>query len=392
MPLTDAAIRQTKPEEKPVRKTDGGGLVLIVEPDGVKKWRLRYRFQGRANMLALGKYPEVTLAEARRQRDEIKRLLSQGIDPSEQRKAVKRAPADSFEAVSREWFAKKAPTWADAHSKRVMERLENHVFPWLGRKGCAELTPAMILPVLQRIENAGKGETAHKTKQTIGQIMRYAVSTSRAETDPTAALKDALAPTKTEHFPALLDPVAIGAALRQFDAYGGYPPVSTAVRILPYVFCRPGELREMKWADVDLESRLWSYIVSKTHQPHLVPLAGRVIQMLKELQPITGRGMYVFPSQRTPNGSRPMSDAAITTAYRAMGISQDTLVAHGWRSTARTLLAEVLEYPADILEQQLGHAVKDPLGRAYNRTTFLEQRRSMMQRWADYLDELRAAA
>lgn len=392
MPLTDAVIRQAKPEEKQVRKTDGGGLVLIVEPTGVKNWRLRYRFQGRPNMLSLGKYPEVSLAEARRHRDEVKRLLSQGIDPSEQRKAVKRAPADSFEAVSREWFAKKAPTWAEAHAKRVLERLENHVFPWLGRKGCAELTPALILPVLQRLENAGKGETAHKTKQTIGQIMRYAVSTSRAETDPTAALKDALAPTKTEHFPALLDPLAIGAALRQFEGYGGYPPVATALRVLPHVFCRPGELREMKWTDVDLENRLWAYVVSKTHQAHMVPLSSQVAGMLHDLHPLTGRGVYVFPNQRTPNGSRPMSDAAITSAYRALGIDQDTLVAHGWRSTARTLLAEVLEYPADILEQQLGHQVKDPLGRAYNRTTFLERRRAMMQRWSDYLDTLRTGS
>ena len=337
MPLTDTAIRQAKPTEKPYKKADEKGLFVLFQPTGAKWWRLKYRFGGKEKLLSLGTYPQVTLSQARAIRDKYRALLAQGIDPGEQRKAIKEARADSFEAISLEWYARHAPTCAPAHAKRVKERLDNHVLPYLGDK---PISAPMILEVLRRIESVGKLETAHKTKQSIGQVFRYAIATGRAETDPTPGLKGALPPTRPDHFPALLDPIAIGAVLRQFEGYGGYPSVRAGLRLGPYLFCRPGELRTMRWADLALEAGEWRFTLSKTRQAHIVPLPRQAIAIITAMIPLTGHGIFVMPSQRSPAGDRPMSDAAITAAYRALGIEQDVLVAHGWRATARTLLVE----------------------------------------------------
>ena len=394
--LTDTAVRQFKPAEKPYRKNDGAGLVLLIQPTGAKWWRFRYYFQGKAKMIGLGTYPGVSLARARELRNECADKLAAGIDPSQDRAAQRQAVAavqlvesNTFEAIATEWYGRHAPTWAPAHAKRVQERLDNHVLPYLGEKPITAITAPMVLEVLRRMESAGKLETAHKTKQSMGQVFRYAIATGRAETDPTPSLKGALPPTRVEHFPALLDPIAIGAVLRQFDGYGGYPSVRCGLRLGPMLFCRPGELRQMKWSDLDLPAGEWRFTLSKTRQAHIVPLSKQVVEIITGMIPLTGHGIYVMPSQRSPFGDRPMSDAAITAAYRALGIQQDVLVAHGWRATARTLLVEQLKYPVDIVEQQLGHQVKDALGRAYNRTQFLDERKAMMQSWADYLDSLK---
>ena len=391
MALTDTAVRLAKPGPKPIKKADDKGLFILIQPSGAKWWRFRYRFGGKEKLLSLGTYPEVTLSQARVKRDQYRALLAQGIDPSDQRKATKDAAADTFAAIALEWHAKHSPTWAPAHAKRVMERLSNHVMPFIGNKPITEITAPMILALLQRMEAAGKLESAHKTKQSIGQVFRYAIATSRAGSDPTPSLKGALPPAVPDHFPALLDPAAIGAALRQFDGYGGYPAVRAGLRLGPLLFCRPGELRTMRWADLDLDACEWRFILSKTKAPQIVPLSRQAMTVIMDLHPLTGRGIYVMPSQRAPKGDRPMSDAAITAAYRSMGIEQAVLVAHGWRATARTLLVEKLKFPADIVEQQLGHVVRDPLGRAYNRTQYLDERKAMMQTWADYLDDLREA-
>ncbi len=394
--LTDNAVRQAKPAEKPYRKLDGEGLVLLIQPTGAKWWRFRYRFKGKAKMISLGAYPRVSLIEARNLRDDAVKKINEGIDPSDHRAAERQAVAiektvatNTFEAIAMEWYGRHSPTWATAHAKRVKERLDNHVFPYLGQKPITEINAPMVLDVLRRLEDVGKLETAHKTKQSMGQVFRYAIATGRAESDPTPSLKGALPPAKTDHFPALLYPDAIGAVLRQFDNYGGYPPVRAGLKLGPYLFCRPGELRTMKWADLDLDLAEWRFTLSKTHQPHIVPLSHQGKAIIEEMHLLTGKGEHVMPSQRSPRGDRPMSDAAITSAYRAMGIEQSTLVAHGWRATARTLLVEQLKFPVDIVEQQLGHSVKDALGRAYNRTQFLDERRAMMQAWADYLDTLK---
>ena len=394
--LTDNAVRQAKPAEKPYRKLDGEGLVLLIQPTGAKWWRFRYRFKGKAKMISLGAYPRVSLIEARNLRDEAVKKINEGIDPSDHRASERQAAAieqaietNTFATISLEWYGRHAPTWATAHAKRVKERLDNHVIPYLGEMPITEITAPVVLGVLRRLEEVGKLETAHKTKQSIGQIFRYAIATGKAESDPTPSLKGALPPAKTDHFPALLDPAAIGAVLRQFDGYGGYPPVRAGLRLGPLLFCRPGELRTMKWADLDLDCAEWRFTLSKTKTQQIVPLSHQAKAILEELHPLTGKGDHVMPSQRSPKGDRPMSDAAITAAYRSMGIEQSLLVAHGWRATARTLLLEVLKYPVDIVEQQLGHSVKDALGRAYNRTQFLDERRAMMQAWADYLDSLR---
>ena len=389
MPLTDTAVRLAKPGAKPVRKADEKGLCLLIQPSGAKWWRFRYRFNGKPKNLSLGVYPDISLAQARVARDEYRKLVAQGIDPSDERKAVKEATADTFDFIAREWFAEMSTTWVPAHATRNMQRIERHILPYIGEKPIRTITAPTVLGLLTRIKETGNVETAHRIKQIVGMIMRFAVATGRADADPTASLKGAIAPAKVKHRPALLDKAAIGATLRQFDAYRGFPAVCAGMRLGPYLFCRPGELRHMRWDDIDLDAAEWRLTLSKTQTAQIVPLSRQSLDIILELHPLTGKGTYVMPSQRSPKGDRPMSDAAITAAYRAMGIPQDVLVAHGWRATARTLLVEELKYPADIVEHQLGHRVRDPLGRAYNRTTFIDERKAMMQDWANFLDNLK---
>nr|VFJ46349.1 MAG: Integrase [Candidatus Kentron sp. FM]VFK17875.1 MAG: Integrase [Candidatus Kentron sp. FM] len=344
-------------------------------------------------MLSLGVYPKVTLSDARKRRNEARELLEKGINPSENRKAQKSAQAErsanSFEAVAREWFAKHSPGWAKTHSSRVISRLERDVFPWMGGSPISGIMPPELLTVVRRIEERGALETAHRVLQICGQIFRYAVATGRAERDPSADLRGALPPVKgKKHFAAVTEPKRVGELLRALDGYQGTFPVICALRLAPLVFVRPGELRRAQWADIDLETAEWRYTVTKTETDHIVPLSRQAVAILTELQPLTGRGRYVFPSART--NDRPMSDNAILSAFRRMGIPKDEMSGHGFRAMARTILDEVLHFRPDYIEHQLAHAVRDPNGRAYNRTKYLPERREMMQQWADYLDDLKA--
>jgi integrase len=294
--------------------------------------------------------------------------------------------------VAREWFGKQTQGWAESYSSKVIRRLEMYVFPWLGNKPISAIKAPDLLAVLRRIEERGTVETARRTQFLCGQILRYAVATARADRDCSADLKGALAPTKVKHFAAITEPSKVGEVLRALDGYRGTPPVEAALKMAPLVFVRPGELRQAEWKDIDLEAAEWRFCASKTSQDHVVPLARQAVEILLDLKPITGHGRYVFPSARNRKGDRAMSDNAVLSALRRMGIEKDEMSGHGFRATARTILDEVLGFRPDLIEHQLAHAVRDPNGRAYNRTAYLPERRKMMQEWADYLDKLKASA
>jgi len=394
MPLTDTAIRNAKPAEKTKKLFDGGGLYLEVAPGGGKWWRVKYRFGGKEKRLSLGVYPDVSLKDARERRDEVRKLLANEIDPGENRKAkkatkVERA-ANSFEVVAREWFAKHSPNWSDNHADRIIRRLERDIFPWIGGKPIADITAPQLLEATRRIEQRGALETAHRALGNCGQVFRYAVATGRADRDPSGDLRGALPPVKGKHFASVTEPTQVAEVLRALDGYEGTFTVNCALRLAPLVFVRPGELRHAQWADIDLDATEWRYTVTKTDTQHIVPLSNQVVEILRQLHPLTGRGRYVFPSARS--AARPMSDNAILAAMRRMGISKEEMSGHGFRAMARTILDEVLGFRPDYIEHQLAHAVRDPNGRAYNRTAHLPERRKMMQDWADYLDKLKASA
>lgn len=394
MALSDLAIKTAKPGAKPIRLSDSGGLYLEVAPSGGKLWRLKYRFGGKEKRLALGKYPEVSLKDARERRDEARKLLANEVDPGENRKAQKAAKAEraanSFEAVAREWIAKNTPTWAATHTSKIVRRLEMYVFPWLGGRPIAEITAPELLAMARRIEGKGAIETAHRAMQNCGQAFRYAVATGRAERDPTGDLRGALQPVQSTHMAAVTEPRKVAELLRIFDTYQGTLTVRCALQLAPLVFVRPGELRQAEWKDIDLDAAEWRYIASKKGNAHIVPLALQAVTILREVQALTGDGRYVFPSART--SERPMSDNAVLSAMRRLGIAKDEMSGHGFRAMARTILDEVLGFRPDLIEHQLAHAVRDPNGRAYNRTAHLPERRKMMQAWADYLDKLKAGA
>jgi integrase len=394
MPLTDTRIRNAKPEDKPTRLFDERGLYLEVSPAGGKWWRLKYRFGGQEKRLSLGVYPQVTLKDARERRDAARKLLGDGVDPSEHRKATKAASVDrasnSFEVVTREWFAKYSAGWAESHSSRVMRLFERDIFPWIGGRPVAEITALELLAVIRRIESRGASDTAHRAKNNCSQVLRYAVATGRRERDPSVDLRGALAPVKGEHFAATTDPGRLAEILRAMDAYAGTLPVRCALRLAPLVFVRPGELRRAEWKDIDLEAEEWRYTVTKTDTPHIVPLSRQAVAILRELKPLTGDGTLVFPGARSLK--RPMSDNAVLAAMRYLDIGKEEMSGHGFRAVARTILDEVLGVRPDFIEHQLAHAVKDPNGRAYNRTAHLTERKRMMQQWADYLDRLKLGA
>ena len=396
MPLSDTAIRNAKPRDKARKMFDGGGLYLEVAPSGGKWWRLKYRYGGKEKRLSLGVYPDVSLKDARERRDEARKLLVNEIDPSENRKAAKLAKvertANSFEVVAREWFTKHEPNWSANHANRIIRRLERDIFPWIGGKAIADVTAPQLLEVIRRIEQRGALETAHRALGNCGQVFRYAVATGRAKRDPSADLRGALPPVKGTHFASVTEPKQVAEVLRALDGYEGTLPVRCALRLAPLVFVRPGELRHAQWEDIDLDNADWRYMVTKTDTQHIVPLSKQAIEILQELKPLTGNGRYVFPSARNPKGDKPMSDNAILAAMRRMGISKEEMSGHGFRAMARTILDEVLGFRPDYIEHQLAHAVRDPNGRAYNRTAHLPERQKMMQEWANYLDKLKASA
>jgi len=395
MPLTDTKTRNAKPKDKQYKLFDSDGLFLLVSPAGGKWWRFKYRFGGKEKLISLGTYPEVSLAEARIRRDTARKQVADGIDPSQARKALKASKVhdeNTFEVVAREWHSKFTPTWTAGHAATIIRRLEYNVFPWIGARPIIEIKAPELLMVLRRIESRGALETAHRVKIICGQVFRYAVATGRAERDPAADLRGALPPVKPKHFSAMTDPDKVAGLLRAIDGYQGSFVTKCALRLAPLLFVRPGELRQMEWAEIDLDTAEWNIPAEKmkTRQPHLVPLASQAVEILRELHPLTGDGRYVFPSPRT--SKRPMSNNAVLSALRRMGFEKDEMTGHGFRAMARTILDEVLQVRPDFIEHQLAHAVRDPLGRSYNRTTHLEERRKMMQTWADYLDGLKAGA
>ena len=396
MPLNNTAIRNARPGDKARKLFDGGGLYLEVSPSGGKWWRLKYRFEGKEKRLSLGVYPEVSLKDARERRDAARQLLAHGVDPSAHRKAQKAAQAErgahTFEVVAREWFARHSPNWSAGHSGSVIRQLERDVFPCIGDHPVASIAAPQLLEVIRRIEQRGALNTAHRALQNCGQVFRYAVATGRAERDPSGDLRGALPPVKRTHFAAATEPEKVAEVLRALDGYAGTLIVRCALRLAPLVFVRPRELRHAQWDDINLETAEWRYTVTKTRTEHIVPLASQAVEILRELHPLTGRGRYVFPSGRTPKGDEPMSENAILAALRRMEIGKEEMSGHGFRATARTMLDEVLGFPPHLIEHQLAHAVRDPLGRAYNRTAHLPERRKMMQDWADYLDKLKASA
>ncbi len=394
MSLSDVRLRNAKPKEKSYKIHDSKGLYIIITPKGGKWWRFDYLFQGKRKTISMGTYPEVPLKEARERRDEARKLLAQGIDPSAYRKRVKEETEqrvkNTFGNIAIEWMFKHQNHWAESHSKRIKQRLEKDVLPWLANRPISEITAPEILTIVRRVEARGAIETARRILQTIGQIFRYAVATGRAEIDPTYALKGAIPPPKVNHMPAPTDPKLVGQILRAFDAFQGSYVVYCAIKLLPLVFVRPGELRSMRWKDVSLDEAEWRFVMSKTENEHIVPLSRQACEILEGLYALTGRNSdgWVFPSLRST--ARPISNMTINAAYRRLGIdTKRELTAHGWRAVARTLLHEQLGYPPEIIEHQLGHRVPDMLGNAYNRTKFIEQRKEMMQKWADYLDALK---
>jgi integrase len=393
MSLTDTAVRRAAAKNKPYKLFDSGGLFLLINPNGGKWWRFKYRFNNKEKLLSLGTYPDISLKKARERRDEERRKLVDKIDPAINRKAVKAAwedsQANSFEVVAREWIDKQSTVWTAANIKKVQGQLELNIFPWLGSRPIAEITPPELLGVLRRIEVRGALHTAHRTLQSFGQVFRYAIATGRVMRDPAADLRGALPPAKNGHHAAITDPKAIGALLRGLHEYQGNFVTCCALRLSPLVFVRPGELRKAEWTEIDWDTASWNIPAErmKMREPHLVPLSRQSLEILKELHPLTGRGSYIFPSQNSIK--RPMSDNAVLCALRRMGIGKDEMTGHGFRAMARTVLDEVLHVRPDYIEHQLAHAVRDPNGRAYNRTAHLVERRKMMQQWADYLDELR---
>lgn len=392
MPLTDVRVRTAKPAEKDYKMADERGLFLLVKKNSSKYWRMKYRIAGKEKLLAIGVYPDVSLASARQSRDEARSMLAQGIDPMEHKKAVKAAfhesASNSFEIIAREWLGNRKPgsEKSDARIKRILEK---DLFPAMGSRPIADITPPELLRALRRMESRGVLETAHKARQYAGQIFRYAVATGRADRDPSADLKGALKTPIKRHFAAITTPKEAGQLMRAIYSYQASPAVMAALKLAPLLFCRPGELRQLEWQEVNFEERRIELPPEKmkVKEPHIIPLCKQAVAILEELHALTGRGRYVFPNGR--GASRPLSENGLRVALRTMGYANEQMTVHGFRAMARTLLDEILAFPVDWIEHQLAHAVRDANGRAYNRTKHLEQRRKMMQTWADYLDSLR---
>lgn len=391
--LTDTRIRGTKPGEKTKRLFDGEGLYLEVTAAGGKYWRLKYRFGGKEKRLALGVYPAVSLADARKGRDQARAALREGKDPSAIKQATKRhavlAGGNTFEAIAREWLGMQQKSFAEATHKKALTTLETMIFPWLGAMPIAEITAPDLLSVLRRIESRGAHETAHRAKARCGQVFRYAIATGRALRDPSADLRGALAPVVTTNYATLTDPKHVGELLRAIDEYSGQHVTRCALKLSPLVFVRPSELRKAEWKEFDLDAAEWRIPAArmKMGEEHIVPLSRQAVAVLQDLSPLTGRGRLLFPSLRSPR--EPMSENTVNAALRRMGYSKDEMTGHGFRAMASTQLNE-MGWDTDVIERQLAHAERNKVRAAYNRAQYLTERKKMMQAWADYLDSLKA--
>ena len=416
--LNDKAIQKGLKDAiasgKPKKLGDGGGLHLETRPTGSAWWRFRYVFDGREGMLSLGTYPQVPLKEARRRRDEARQLVAAGINPSQQRKDTKARKRSEFEAtrlasaglptpgtfefVARQWLAEQhAPKVSPGHADRTRIRFEQDGFPWIGTRPIAEIDPPELLTVLKRVTSRGAIETAHRLKDACGQVFRFAIACGICSRNPAADLRDALPPVQTRHHAAIVEPEQAADLLRAIAVYKGHPVTRAALTLSALLLLRPGELRQLEWSWVDFDQEVLTVPgtlmkrtrTGKAGPAHLVPLAKQAIEILRELHPLTGLSRYIFPGLITRE--RPMSENTVNTAIRRMGFDRETATAHGFRAMARTMAAERLGIPPEVIEAQLAHSVPDSLGRAYNRTQFLAQRKDLMQRWADYVDQLRDA-
>lgn len=391
MPLTDTAIRNAKPDLKPYKQADEKGLFLLIHPNGSKYWRLKYRFGGKEKLLSLEVYPDVGLKDARERRDDARKLLANSVDPSAVKKQSKQLSKESiknsFEAIAREWFAKHSSNWSSLHGEKTIQRLARDIFPWIGGQPIAEITAPELLTVVRRIENRGALETAHRALGNCGAVFRYAISTQRAERDPSGDLRGALPPVKGNHHPSITDPKAIGELLRAIQGYQGSFVTRCALQLAPLLFVRPGELRHAEWKEFDIAKCEWRIPAEKMKMKaiHIVPLATQAIQVLQDLHALTGQTRYLFPSIRTPD--RPMSDNSALSALRRLGYEKSEMTGHGFRSMASTLLNEQ-GWNRDAIERQLAHAERNSIRAAYNYAEYLPEHREMMQHWANYLEAL----
>ena len=391
MALTDTKLRSLKPKAKLYRIADSNGLTIEVRPTGTKFWRYRFRFAGKATMLTLGEYPAMGLADARAARDKARAQLKAGTNPVQavqaERAALRENAENTFGAVAAELLSKRTREGLSDGTIARMQRLIDQDLASIGNVPVADVTAPMLLSALRKAEARGVIETAHRARSLAGRVFRYAIATGRARNNPAADLVGALQAPQTRHFASIITPGKIGALLRAIHSYTATPVVMAALRLAPLVFVRPGELRTARWADVDLDAAEWRYVATKTDTPHIVPLSTQAVEILRDLQPVTRRSEYVFPSIR--DSRRPMSSGTVNAALKTLGYGGETLTGHGFRAMARTILDEVLGFRPDYIEHQLAHAVRDPNGRAYNRTAHLAERKKMMQAWADYLDTLR---
>lgn len=397
MPLADTFVRQVKPSGKPAGDSyaDGGGMYLLVKPSG-KYWRMDYRFAGKRKTLALGVYPAVRLAQARKRRDDAKALLADGQDPNvakrEEKIAKQTSSGNTFEKITEQWLKATAAERKENTQQKVENWLRKDVLPLIGKQPIALLGPRDVLAVARKMEGRGAIDSSKRVIQICGQIFRYAVAEGSAERDVTQDLRGALQKAERRHYAAITEPSQLAPLLRAMDGYMGHIYSRTALKLTPLVFVRPGELRTAEWSEIDFEAAEWRIPAAKMKMAndHVVPLSTQAVELLREVQPISGHGKYVFPSIRT--GERPMSENTVNAALRALGYDNTMQTAHGFRATARTILDEVLGERVDLIEHQLAHAVKDTNGRAYNRTAHLPARKVMMQRWSDYLDQLKRGA
>ena len=393
-PLTDIQVRTAKPQTKSYKLADGGGLHLLVSPSGGKLWRMDYRFNDKRKTLYLKSYPEITLADARKARDDARKLIANGVDPNElkkEQKDIELAQSETFQLIAIEWHTTFKSKWTEKHSGRLLTRLEQDFFPFLGDTPIKEIKAPALLEVLRRVE-IRSAEQAHKLRGTCNQIFQYAIASGRIESNPAAGLQGILRPIKHKHMAAPTEPKAVAQLLRAIDGFSGSFVVKCALQLAPMLFVRPGELRKAEWSEINFDKAEWSIPAHKMkmRQPHLVPLSTQAIAVLKEIHPLTGSGQYVFPSRNSP--LKPMSDGTINASLRRLGFDKDEITGHGFRAIARTMIHEILHFDPDAIEAQLAHAVPDRLGRAYNRTQHLAERQKMMQEWTDYLDKLKATA
>lgn len=389
--LTDIQCRKAKTDGKRLKLSDRQGLFLDVTKNDVKSWRLRFRLDGKDRTHTIGPYPEISLVGARQAAEKARARIRVGEEPQEVvvRQTLDDAElqATQFETVAREWFSLRSAKWAPAHAKRVLQRLEADIFPVIGSCQIADITPNQILAPLKSIEDRGSIETAHKCRQHISLIFGYGMACEHCVSDPTQHLKQRMQDYSNSHFAAITDDrQALGQLLRAMHYYSGTRTVAAGLKLVPWLLVRPGELRQAKWADINLTSAEWRYTITKTQTEHIVPLPSQAVEVLKELQPFTSASEFVFPNPRTDK--KPMSENALQNGIKALGFG-DKQTAHGFRATARTLLDEKLGFRVELIEHQLGHVVRDPLGRAYNRTQHLDERREMLQAWADWLESLR---